>query len=207
MAYKLQTFCLLLLVLCFSSSVLAGRTVYKWRDENGQIHYSSVLPAEYADQGHEKLNRAAIVVDRVAAPKTREQLLAEEIQRQQELEQLAIEEEKFNLDRKLLATFNSEEDILRTLEELLNLYQAEIGLTRQSRRTELSRLASQVRRAAAQQLANSDVEDKLVRSIAEMRASVATYDNKIVDIRNRMLVAQDSFEEDLQRYRDLAEES
>jgi len=207
MVFKLHKLVVFLLVLCFSSSLQAGRTVYKWRDENGQIHYSSILPPEYSDQGHEKLNPQAIVVDRIAAPKTKEQLVAEEMVRQRELERLAAEEEKNLLDRKLLATFNSEDDILRALEELVNFYQAEISLTKQTRRTEIVRLAGQVRRAAALQRADNTIDEKLTRSITEMRASVATYDRKLIDINRKMVTARESFDEDLKRYRDLAGES
>lgn len=194
-------------MLFICGNLQAGSTVYKWRDENGLIHYSSTLPPEYVDQGHEKLNAAAIVVDQVAAPKTTEQLRAEEIARQRNQELLAAQEEKENLDRKLLATFRSEADIIRALEELVNFYQAEIGLARQARVSELKRLATQVHQAANLQRSAKPVNEKLTQTIFLIRASVAENDQKIWNIQKKMLLARESFDEDLQRYRELVKES
>ena len=57
----------------------AGQTevVYKWVDENGQIHYGDSIPPEYSDLPKQVLNEHAVTVDHLEGRKTEEQLAAE----------------------------------------------------------------------------------------------------------------------------------
>ena len=37
--------------------------VYRWVDENGEVHYSETLPPDFKDKGHDVLNERGIVTD------------------------------------------------------------------------------------------------------------------------------------------------
>src|SRR5690606_28262313 len=56
-------FPLLLLVGC--GTAVADHNRYKWRDAQGNLHYSDSLPAEAARMGYEVVNSHGIVIKRV----------------------------------------------------------------------------------------------------------------------------------------------
>ena len=85
------------LIALASSAALAGEhdRVYKWVDEEGQIHYGDSIPPEYSELPKQVLNEHAITVDHLEGRKTEEQLLAEqkakELETQKELQRRAGE--------------------------------------------------------------------------------------------------------------------
>ena len=46
-----------------AGNALAEGEVYRWVDENCEVHYSETLPPDFQDQGHDVLNERGIVVD------------------------------------------------------------------------------------------------------------------------------------------------
>jgi hypothetical protein len=42
---------------------VAAAEVYRWVDENGEVHYSESLPPDYQDKGFDVLNQEGIVTD------------------------------------------------------------------------------------------------------------------------------------------------
>jgi hypothetical protein len=62
----------------FSPRAESGRTVYKWVDEHGVIHYGDHIPPEYATQERQVINKQGVEIRRLEAQKTPEQLAAED---------------------------------------------------------------------------------------------------------------------------------
>ena len=60
--HKLQLSSLPLLAVILASAVQAAE-VYRWVDENGEVHYSETLPPDHQDKGHDVLNERGIVLD------------------------------------------------------------------------------------------------------------------------------------------------
>jgi hypothetical protein len=75
--------------------------VYKWVDEDGQIHYGDSIPPEFSDLPKQVLNDHGITVDHLEGRKTPEQLAAEKQARE-----LALQKELQNrADQALLQTY------------------------------------------------------------------------------------------------------
>ena len=53
---------LILLGLAAAAAANAAE-VYRWVDENGDVHYSESLPPDFEDKGHDVLNERGIVTD------------------------------------------------------------------------------------------------------------------------------------------------
>ena len=52
------------LTACLGLATVAGAAeVYRWVDENGEVHYSESLPPDYKDKGFDRLNRDGLVID------------------------------------------------------------------------------------------------------------------------------------------------
>jgi len=99
---------------CFAADAPggAGVTIKCWVNESGVKECGSVVPPEYASQGHKVLNLQGDVMQQVGrekSPEERNQLLAEE-QRKLKEERLRTEQEA--QDKKLLDLYPSESDIL-----------------------------------------------------------------------------------------------
>src|SRR5882724_8166843 len=102
----------------------SGRTVYKWVDEHGVIHYGDHIPPEYATQERQVINKQGVEIRRLEAQKTPEQLAAEE-QKKLEVEQAQ------NRDRNLLNTYVSVQEIERLRDQRMTLLSDQIKVTSQ----------------------------------------------------------------------------
>ena len=134
---------LLLLPLAASAQ---DRSVYRWTDAEGQVHYGDSIPVEYSEFPKDVLNDHGVAVQILEGKKTAEQLEADRI----ENERRVASELQLRADKALLATYLTVEEILMHRDRRVELFQA------QSRVTELY-------------LSN------LARRLGELRADSANY--------------------------------
>ena len=88
----------------WGASSTTTHKVYKWVDEQGEVHYGDRIPPEYAAQAHGVINGQGVEVEHTDAQKSAEQLALEE---QKKLDA----EERANRDRNLLTTYGSVQEI------------------------------------------------------------------------------------------------
>lgn len=113
--YNLTAILTLTLLLCSASVPVAGGSLYKWVDENGQIRYSDRLPASQAKKKHQQLDGRGFVLSTTEDARSEEDLAAEaeakrlaEEQAKKEAEAKAIQDKK---DQVLLLTYSSEAEM------------------------------------------------------------------------------------------------
>ena len=121
--------CLVLLGISVNAS--AGK-LYKWIDENGEVRYSDRMPASQIKREHQTLNAQGIVVTTKAAAKTEEEIKAtkeakKELQAKQEVER-QNKEAQGRLDRVLLLTFSSEQEMSRVKNDRIDVLDSVIRL-------------------------------------------------------------------------------
>ena len=124
--YKLTAIVMLVGSLLTTAFIQAG--LYRWVDENGVVHFGDRIPAKYAKIEREIYNSQGVVVNVLPAEKTKEQLVAEELQRQLSLEQERLNKLAALRDRTLLASYKDVEDIEQTRDEKLALTLSQIEL-------------------------------------------------------------------------------
>src|SRR6056297_2528217 len=98
------------LLLLLSTGVCA-QTVYKWVDENGDVHYSQTLPPEQNDKAHERLTEDGLLaerIDRVMTSEERAELEAATEREQEAATRVRLQQQQ---DRLFLAAFPTEEDL------------------------------------------------------------------------------------------------
>lgn len=194
------------LIALASSAALAGEhdRVYKWVDEDGQIHYGDSIPPEYSDLPKQVLNEHAVTVDHLEGRKTEEQLLAEqkakELETQKELQRRA--------DQALLATYLSVEEIVMHRDRRIELFQAQSRVTELYLRNLERRLSKLKREAARYRPYNEDpdaplISQDLVTDINETKATIARHEKNLQKFRDdeRQMVAR--FEGDINRFKAL----
>ena len=108
MRFTLFTFSAVLL----SCSLSAQAKIYKWMDEEGQVHFGDEIPAKYIIREHDELNESGTVARHREAAKTAEQK-AEERRIEYERKKAAlIEKKKKQRDRVLLDTYTTRRDLI-----------------------------------------------------------------------------------------------
>jgi hypothetical protein len=158
--------------LAFGATASAETLRYKWRDAEGNLHYSDSLPSNAGVLGYDVVNSQGILVKRVAPAMSPEQRQAAkeqaklETQRQNELEQQRRE------DQQLLAANPTEADLLNTQKDQLLTFDGQIksvSITLESLERSLTDLLG---RAAEHESAATAVPKKLRDQIAEVRSDI-----------------------------------
>lgn len=152
----------------WSGAVLA-QVVYRWVDENGEVHYNATLPPEYANRPYQVLQNG-IVIKRVDDPFAPE-LTKEELKQQksQISPEEAEREKRMRADRLLVLKYHSEDEIIEAMEVEVSNLDYDSRLIEQGRTSVLSSVEGQIREAADRQRAGLPVDPEISKKIAVMR--------------------------------------
>lgn len=163
------------LVLALASGPLTAQAgkMYKWTDKDGNVHYSDQIPPEAVEYGREKFNDQGIAVEKVDRARTPEELAA-----QREAERIAAEEarraeEQRKADETLIASYASEEDLVRAYDQRIDLLQQTIEARRieiSAREQSLSKLIAQ---AADLERSGRPVSDALKQMITSEQNEIS----------------------------------
>ena len=182
--------------------------VYRWVDEEGNVHVSDRIPPEYSDRPKEVLNEHAVTVDHLDGRKTPEQIAAEERARE-----LAMQKElQRRADQALLATYLSVDEIVMHRDRRVELFQAQARVTELYLRNLERRLTKLERDASRYRPYNDDpdapmVDPELVADMNETQETIARHQKNLVRYREdeKQMVAR--FEGDISRFKALKGEN
>ena len=119
---------LIITSILLSSSFAVQAKMYRWVDENGQMHFGDKIPIQYQVKAHDELNQSGAVVKRREAAKTIEEK-ATAARAERERKRLAlIEKKKRQRDRVLLDTYTTERDLLVARDSRLDAAASQIQL-------------------------------------------------------------------------------
>ena len=111
-----------------SCSFSAQAKIYKWLDEDGQMHFGDEIPSKYIIREHDELNHSGVVIKHRDAAKTAEQK-AEDRRIEHERKKAAlIEKKKKQRDRVLLDTYTTERDLVVARNSRMEAVDAQIKL-------------------------------------------------------------------------------
>lgn len=182
--------------------------VYRWVDEEGNVHVSDRIPPEYSDRPKEVLNEHAVTVDHLEGRKTPAQIAAEararELAMQKELQKRA--------DLALLATYLSVDEIVMHRDRRIELFQAQARVTELYLRN-LERRLTKLKRDASRYRPYSDdpdapqIDPELVADMKETQETIARHQQNLIRYREdeKQMVAR--FEGDITRFKALKGEN
>jgi len=210
----ITAFCALGLLL---ASTPVSAKVYRWVDENGEVHYSESLPPDFKDKGHDVLNERGIVTDEdltLTPPPV------EEVPEEEQLKELPRDssgmvrpkqlysdaEMQRRMDNFLMLRYSSEQEI----EDAMNVEIKQLNYDRRllttTRASMEQSFKGEIREAANKQRAGQQVADKtsveiqnLQQKLAQNHQSISLLDLREQEIRNE-------FQKQLDRYRFLEEQ-
>lgn len=191
---RFPSLALLTLGLLAGSTMALADPVYKYEDR-GLITYQDRAPDSRQDNGHSVLNRQGVVLREILSRQERRE--ARKVERLQELARIR--------DRALLATFTTENDLIRTRDDRIGMIDGLISRLDDRIRILSERLAIIDKRVQMQE--KSMGPDKAQDSLyAEQRSIQRNIENawSLIDSkaaeRNE---AATKFDDDLVRYREL----
>ena len=195
--------------------------VYRWVDEEGNVHYTESLPPNYKDTGHDVLNERGIVLDenlkltpeREVEQKTEEQIKAEqagELPRDSSglprPKPLYTEEEKqLRMDNFLMLRYDSEQEIVDAMNVEIKQLNYDRRLLEGSRESMHDAYRGRIRMAADKQRAGVPVTGDVSAEIVDLQSKLADNAASIAALDEREKEIRVEFQAQLDRYRYLVE--
>ena len=190
---------IVLIAALFLIPVASAENVYRWVDENGEIHFSRTLPPEYADKPYQVLNQAGVVIERIDDPLAKPAPIKKG---KKELEPLFTEQEvRIRSDRLLVLRYHSEEDILDAMELEVAQLGYDTRIIGQAHNSVMTALSGQVHKVANRQRAGLPKEPELEKNINSLRQRLRNGERSLAALSLREDKIRTSFVQDLERYR------
>ncbi|VAW86354.1 hypothetical protein MNBD_GAMMA16-1743 [hydrothermal vent metagenome] len=205
MANKNQTVFLLSLILAISPGVY-GANLFKWVDKEGNTHFGDAIPAEYVKEQHEEISNTGRVTIAHKRAKTKEELRIAQEQKDEaerlDKERLARKSIIDESDRILLDTYLTEKDLTRTKDRRIATLAGTIRLTENNIRL-LNKTIDQLTIDAKEH----DNEKKILRQLKIAKAQLFDYKNFISKKKKEQSHIRTTFDQDLERFRFLKDQS
>jgi hypothetical protein len=194
----------LLPFLALGAGAAETERVYKWVDEDGQVHYGDSIPPEFSDLPKQVLNDHGVTVDHLEGRKTPEQVAAEARARE-----LALQKELQNrADQALLQTYLSVDEIVMHRDRRIELFQAQSRVTELYLRN-LERRLTKLKRDASRYRPYSEdpdaplIDPDLVEDINDTQATISRHQKNLLKYQSdeQQMIAR--FEGDINRFKTL----
>lgn len=191
-----------------ASAASGQQRLYRWVDEDGNVHYGDRVPPEYSKRDREVLNEQGVSVGREDGELTAEERAARERERSEAAAEEAARREVAQRDRMLLETYLSVADIEDLRDRRLELLDSQIQVTElylSDLRKRLANLEAEAERYAPRSDADDarPLPESLAAELEQTRASIDSYEQQIERTRAEQARLRAQFEDDIERFREL----
>jgi hypothetical protein len=178
--------------------------LYRWVDKQGQVHYGDSVPAEYAEQDRDVLNKQGVKVGREEGIITPEEAAAKAA----EFKAARVEQKRKLRDRVLLQTYQSVQELEVLRDNRLDLVDAQLTIQEQSLSNLRAQRAQIERIAARYSPANKDpsaepLPDEIARDLERSASDIDTQQANLLKRRQERENIRQTFEADIKRYQEL----
>ena len=188
--------------LLVASTAVAER-MFKWTDNEGQVHYGNRIPPEFARTERREINERGRTVKVYEAAKTPEEIATAKKAAALESRKKALDEKQAIHDHSLLATYASEQDMqlardgkVASIEALLQLTSSRIVSMKQ-------RLLGLTEEAATYERSGKQLPGFLERQIKNLRAQITKNDVFVKEKAQELEDLNRQFDTDISRYIEL----
>jgi len=212
MEYRHKT-TLFFTLLFLSAAILAAGSamaakVYRWVDENGEVHYSETLPPDFEDQKHDELDSQGIVRARDQSlvpppPELKDEFkeLPRDASGMERPKALYSDEElQRRMDSFLLLRYDSEQEIQDAMTVEINQLEYDRILLQTSRESMSETYRGQIREAANRQRSGVEVDPKIIESISNLETRLESYSKSLANLQTREDEIIANFAAQLERY-------
>jgi hypothetical protein len=178
-----------------------NKKMYKWTDQQGNVHYSDQIPPEAKEYARERFSERGVSVERIERAQTPEEIAAQQAAEEKALADAKAAEERRKSDEALLNSYANEDDLVRAynqrvdlLDQTVEARRIEIGAREQS----LSQLVAQ---AAEMERSGKVVSDALKEMISNERLEIERQKEFLKTKEGEKELARVDYERDLARYK------
>ena len=186
--------CLTLTALSVLSSAHAA-DLYRWQDDEGNVHYTDRIPPQYVKQGYRVISEQGLTIQTI---KSSDEEAAEQGDKPPQ-----ISKEQAIKDRRLLMTYGSEDEIIAARERKLADVQSLIELGQET----ISLLEVQFRQLAKEagnyEKRGKAIPESLLTQVAATRRKISKYEARLKENEIGLETIKNDYDNDLQRYRQL----
>ena len=194
------TYIALAVLLAGTSSTVHAK-MYKWVDNEGQMHFGDKIPQEYLNKEHDVLTDRGLKEKHTKAAKTPEQIAAEK-RLQREREKLAREQEKQrNLDRVLLDAYDSEKELVKARDARLDDAAVQVQLAESIITTSNKKIASLEQQIERIKASNREVPANLYSSLNREKKRVAIQNKTIAANKKRSAEVTEKYSGYIKRFK------
>jgi hypothetical protein len=205
---------------CATAALHAQEKVYRWVDENGEVHYTQSLPPDFKDKGHDVLDEDGLVRDEDVSmtPEYKPpEKTAEEVDDRPELPRdssglprpralYSEAETQQRMDSFLMLRYRSEDEITEAMNVEIRQLEYDRRLLTTSRDSLHDAYRGQIRIAGNKQRAGLEVLDQDGAEIRKLQARLMQNQKEL----DRLMVREENIRADFQvqldRYRYLVEQ-
>lgn len=194
------------------------KRVYRWVDEEGNVHYSESLPPNWQGETHDELGQDGIVrdedVSHAPPPPEEEEPDPDDGKAELPRDQSGLPrpgprytdaEKQQHMDRLLMLRYHSEAELVEAMDIEINQLKYDERLLTATRTSLEASLRSNVDLAGHRQRAGLDVKEDSLREIASIRAQLNENQRSLQGLQKREEKIRADFTRDIERYRELVE--
>jgi hypothetical protein len=204
-----------------AGAFLAGNAiadeVYRWVDENGDVHYSESLPPDFKDKGHDVLSERGIVLDEdlILTPEVPKEVPDEEEPQELPRDSSGLQRPKAlyseaemqrRMDNFLMLRYDSEQEITDAMNVEIKQLAYDRRLLETTRNSMRDSYRGEIRQAANRQRAGQEVDEKVTQEIRQLQARLVEGNQSLKLLEARELSIRAEFGKQLDRYRFLEKE-
>jgi hypothetical protein len=207
----------LLIAGAFLAANASAADVFRWVDENGEVHYSETLPPNFKDKGHDVLNERGIVTDEdlsLTPP------APEEVPDEEQLQELPRDssglkrpkalyseaEMQRRMDNFLMLRYDSAQEITDAMNVEIKQLEYDRRLLTTTRVSMQEAYRGQIKQAANRQRAGQQVDEKFALEINQLQTRLTENGRSLGYLDTRGLSIRAEFGKQLERYRFLEEQ-
>lgn len=214
----MKTLSLLCLVTGLGLTASVQAQVYKWVDENGEVHYSETLPPDFKDKQHDVLDNTGMTRQKdqtlIPPPPLPSAATAQPGELPRDASGMQRPTPKYNAtqmkqqqDAFLLLRYDSDQEILDAMQVEIKQLGYDAQLLSGSRSSLLDAYRGNIAEAADQQRAGQEVDPKLIAEINSLKLQLAKNAVVTATLQEREDAIRKKFGEELVTYRRLTAET
>ena len=189
-------------VVLLSCAFSVQAKMYKWVDENGDMHFGDKIPQKYLAKEHDVLNERGMKVKHKEAEKNAQEK-AEEQRLEQERKKSVLEvQKKKKLDRVLLDAYDSENDLIIARDSRLDAVSTQIRLSEAIISESNKKIKSMEERVAQIKVSGREVPGNLYVNLENEKQQVATQTRVMQSHKKRGDEISEKYNDYIKRFRE-----
>lgn len=181
----------------------AQAKLYRWVDEEGNVHYSDRIPADASQQQRKVLDEQGRTLEERDPKAELRESEEEKAEKAREEAERKAREEKTRQDRVLLQTFTSVDEIKMLRDDRAQALESALGITREKLERLRATRDNQMARIKRLEEQGKPVPDDLAKQLSDTQASITDNESYIErrEADKRALI--EKFNADIERFKEL----